>query len=68
MFLHFRLYENYNLKWDEASLEQKVAALKLETQKQLLNEFILRKAQMQNAPLTYPTEIHVSKKIFSNNY
>ncbi|KAK6103268.1 Zinc finger C-x8-C-x5-C-x3-H type (and similar) family protein [Brugia pahangi] len=53
------LYENYNLKWDEASLEQKVAALKLETQKQLFNEFMLRKAQMQNAPLTYPNEIHL---------
>ncbi|CAG9533704.1 unnamed protein product [Cercopithifilaria johnstoni] len=53
------LYENYNLKWDEASLEQKMAALKLETQKQLLNEFMLRKAQMQNVPLTYPTEIHL---------
>uniref|UniRef100_A0A0R3RWS8 C3H1-type domain-containing protein n=1 Tax=Elaeophora elaphi TaxID=1147741 RepID=A0A0R3RWS8_9BILA len=53
------LYENYSLKWDEASLEQKMAALKLETQKQLINEFILRKAQMQNAPLTYPTEIHL---------
>uniref|UniRef100_A0A7I4K5U1 Bm10366; C3H1-type domain-containing protein n=1 Tax=Brugia malayi TaxID=6279 RepID=A0A7I4K5U1_BRUMA len=53
------LYENYNLKWDEASLEQKVAALKLETQKQLFNEFMLRKAQMQNAPLIYPNEIHL---------
>ncbi|VBB35190.1 unnamed protein product [Acanthocheilonema viteae] len=53
------LYENYNLKWDEASLEQKMAALKLETQKQLLNEFMIRKAQMQNIPLTYPTEIHL---------
>ncbi|VDK80124.1 unnamed protein product [Litomosoides sigmodontis] len=53
------LYENYNLKWDEASLEQKMAALKLETQKQLLNEFMLRKAQLQNAPLTYPAEIHL---------
>ncbi|EJW87512.1 hypothetical protein WUBG_01579 [Wuchereria bancrofti] len=53
------LYENYNLKWDEASLEQKVAALKLETQKQLFNEFMLRKAQMQNAPSTYPSEIHL---------
>ncbi|MCP9261306.1 hypothetical protein DINM_004682 [Dirofilaria immitis] len=53
------LYENYNLKWDEASLEQRIAAMKLETQKQLLNEFMLRKAQLQNAPLTYPTEIHL---------
>lgn len=66
--LHFRLYENYNLKWDEVSLEQKMAALKLETQKQLLNEFMLRKAQIQNAPLTYPTEIHVSSNLLANNY
>uniref|UniRef100_A0A915Q874 C3H1-type domain-containing protein n=1 Tax=Setaria digitata TaxID=48799 RepID=A0A915Q874_9BILA len=53
------LYENYSLKWEEALLEQKMAALKLETQKQLLNEFMLRKAQIQNVPLTCPAEIHL---------
>lgn len=68
LFLYFRLYENHNLKWDEASLEQKMAALKLETQKQLLNEFMLRKAQIQNVSLTYPTEIHVSVKYPNNNF
>ncbi|VDM92233.1 unnamed protein product [Onchocerca ochengi] len=51
-------YENNNLKLDEESLEQKMAALTLETRQKLLNEIMLRKVQMQNSPLAYPTGIH----------
>ncbi|VDM96368.1 unnamed protein product [Thelazia callipaeda] len=52
------LFENYNLKWEEASLEQKMAALKLETQKQLLNELMLQK-QLPHSACTYPAEFHI---------
>ncbi|VDK52456.1 unnamed protein product [Gongylonema pulchrum] len=59
--VHRQFCDNYSqaVKWGDAALVQKMAALKLEAQKQLFNEYLLQKVQLQNASLAYPAEFHI---------
>ncbi|VDM96004.1 unnamed protein product, partial [Onchocerca ochengi] len=63
-----KLCKNCNLKRNEDS-EQRIAELKLVTQKQSVNEFMIRGAQMQSTPLTCATrsQLRISKAVSQRN-